>query len=94
MKQLVALLFLTACAPAYAQTCAPMSEVAKILTDEHGETPIGQGITKQGDGLTIWAGPEGSWTITMHPVAMPGLACLSAVGEAWQAAVKPKGQGS
>jgi hypothetical protein len=91
MKHLAALLFLTlAAGPSWAQ-CFPFEAVAKELTETHKETPQARAVTSQGHGMTIWVGPEGSFTITLHP--QPGVACIAATGESWELA-KPKGQGS
>jgi hypothetical protein len=70
--------------PAFAQTqCGARPDVTKQLAESYGESVIGMGLAAQGV-VEIWAGANGSWTLTVSPPG--GAICVIATGEGWQSA--------
>jgi hypothetical protein len=80
-------------APAHAQTvCADTKTMFAGLAKTYGEAPIGAGVTKAGELVTLLASPDGrTWTLL---VTKPGgLTCALGSGEGWEkAAPKPVGE--
>ncbi len=77
--------FLTgfAVTPSVAQsTCAPRTDLARLLSQQHSETPVALGLASNGNLMEVFASNLGeTWTLVM---SMPnGLSCVVAAGEGW-----------
>lgn len=79
----LALMTLTACAPAHAATCAARETVVDRLANAYGETVQSMGLGANNGIVEIFASTQtGTWTIT---VTMPnGMTCLVASGQAFE----------
>lgn len=76
--------------PASAMLCGPSGKLAEILTENHHETVVGQGIGLDGaSAVQVWASPGGkSFTIVL--VRPQGLSCILADGAEWDHREMPK----
>lgn len=85
-----ALVTLTACAPAYAATCAARQAVVDRLANAYGETVQSMGLGANNGIVEVFASAQtGTWTIT---VTMPnGMTCLVASGLAFEDISTPQG---
>lgn len=64
--------------------CGPRERIVAQLADKHGETRRAVGLQQTMQVMEVYANSEtGSWTIII--VTPTGMACLMAVGEAFQA---------
>ena len=77
--------FLTgfAVTPSVAQsTCAPRTDLARLLGQQHSETPVALGLASNGNLMEVFASKRGeTWTLVM---SMPnGISCVVAAGESW-----------
>lgn len=82
--------FLVLATPAAAQS--PIAEViclprAELMLRLQGAELAGSGLRDQEAVLEIWASPAGDWTLVQSHAN--GMACILAMGEAWEAVVPP-----
>ncbi len=69
--------------PSRAQgTCAPRTDLARLLSQRHDETPVALGLASNGNLMEVFASRLGeTWTLVM---SMPnGISCVIAAGESW-----------
>jgi hypothetical protein len=65
--------------------CAARADVAKMLRQYFGETPIAHGLAHTGAVAEVFLGPKGTWTIVA--TSPNGLSCMVGSGESWQSQV-------
>lgn len=75
----LALAALVAATPAIAQECAPIDQVAEMLTGQYGESVMSEGIAANGGLIQFWANTD-TRTWTMIVVLPSGVSCLIASG--------------
>ena len=67
---------------AEANSCGERDQILDVLASKYHESPVGMGITSDGQFLEVVASEEGTWTILA--TAPNGPTCPIAVGEAWR----------
>lgn len=69
-------------APQPTAPCVPRPEIiAEALAARYGEEVTAGGVDANGNLVSVYSGPRGSWTIT---VTRPdGLTCLMSAGDGW-----------
>lgn len=83
---LIVLALLPFSAPQAQQICADRLGILRHLERNHGESPVGAGLTEGGSVVELLTGDNGTWTLI---VSNPdGTSCLLATGENWQTAPK------
>ena len=64
--------------------CVPRAELAQKLS---GAALSGMGLRDSETVLEVWTRPSGDWTLVQrYP---DGMACILAMGEAWEAVLPP-----
>ena len=88
------LLALLAPSIAFAQSaCLPHAQMVDLLAGRYSEQPVSAGLENGGRLLELFTTPDrATWTLVM--TSPNGMACAVAVGLEWQAAAKPKGNGT
>ncbi len=62
--------------------CGPRHVIVSALTDGHGESAVGRGVTKEGSVLELHLSPDGTFTFIE---TMPwGISCIINFGTAWE----------
>lgn len=64
--------------------CLPRAELVQRLA---GAEVVGAGLRDAEAVLEVWARPSGDWTLVQ--TYANGVACILAMGEAWEAVVPP-----
>jgi len=73
--------------------CGNKTDVAKLLDDRYGETPISNGLQGNGELMQVYASPEtGTWT--MVTTTAQGVSCVVATGQRWSDGDSSAPQGS
>lgn len=85
MKKII-LIMLFALIPTIAQaqqgpSCRPHDEVAKFLTEKHGEQVAGIGVARN-HAVEFYVSERGTWSFVV--TSPDGISCIMAVGADWQ----------
>jgi len=62
--------------------CGPREPLLRELAKTYGETPTGNGLTREGALLEVLASERGTWTVMLS--SPDGRACILAAGERWR----------
>ncbi len=71
--------------PGLAIPCGKHADVVRMLRQNFGEGPIGQGLAHTGAVAEVFIGPNGTWTIVA--TSPDGTTCMIGSGQSWQPVV-------
>jgi hypothetical protein len=71
----------TAAGPIAEVVCAPRGDLVERLTRLHGAAVAATGLRDTNTVMEIWTAPSGDWTLVQ--TYTDGLACILAMGAAW-----------
>ena len=83
MRRILTAILLLLAGPALAQesSCGQRADVVGYLAANYSETPVGLGLTSDGNVLEVVVSRDGTWTMI---VTMPnGVSCAVAAGADW-----------
>jgi hypothetical protein len=65
--------------------CGKRTDVVRMLHDNFGEGPIGQGLADSGAVAEVFLSAKGTWTIVA--TTPNGVSCMVGTGQSWQPVV-------
>ena len=88
------MIFLLFSSSAFAQSaCLPHAQMVDLLDGRYSEQSVSAGLENGGRLIEVFATADGgTWTLVM--TTPNGASCVVAAGIEWQAAAKPKGNGT